>query len=180
MALIVVADMAQVSLPRGGASIYASSPIDFAAILLFGPSAAVFIEAVATLLSEVFIQRRSPVKIGFNVPLLIVSVGLAGLAYRSFGPEFTSLDSPWFLMPLLVCGVVYYAVNTGATSVVIGFKDRKNPFLVWRQNYMWNFFHVVAFLPVGALIALVYLKSGWWTIGLFLIPLFLARTTRTS
>ena len=39
--MIVVADTAQIALPRGGASIYASSPLDLAAIVLLGPSAAV-------------------------------------------------------------------------------------------------------------------------------------------
>ena len=56
--LIVVADTAQISLPRGGASIYASSPIDLAGIILLGTPAIVLVEAVASLFSEVFIQRR--------------------------------------------------------------------------------------------------------------------------
>jgi putative nucleotidyltransferase with HDIG domain len=177
IALIIIADTAQISLPRGGASIYASSPVDLASILLFGAPAAALIEAVATLLSEVFIQRRAAVRIAFNVPLLILTVGLAGLTYQSFGPVWTSLDSPRFLVPLFFCGLVYYLVNTASISTVIGLSDGKNPFFVWKQNYMWNFFHIFAFLPVAAIIALVYLKAGMWTIALFVVPLFLARYT---
>ena len=177
ISLIIVADTAQISLPRGGASIYASSPIDIAAILLFGAPATALIEAVATFLSEVFIQRRPAVRIAFNVPLLIVTVGIAGLAYQAFGPVWTNLDSPRFLVPLLACGMVYYAVNTFSISVVIALSDRKSPLHIWKQNYMWNFFHILAFLPVAAIIALVYLKSGMWTIALFVVPLFLARYT---
>jgi hypothetical protein len=177
IALIIVADTAQISLPRGGASIYASSPIDLAGILLLGAPATAFIEAIATLLSEVFIQRRSAVRIAFNVPLLIVTVGLAGIVYESFGPEWTSLESPRFLLPLLACGLVYYGVNTFSISTIIGLSTGKNPFRIWQMNYMWNFFHILAFLPVAAVMALVYLKSGMWTIGLFVVPLFLARYT---
>jgi putative nucleotidyltransferase with HDIG domain len=40
---------------------------------------------------------------------------------------------------------------------------------------MWNFFHILAFIPVGAIIALLYQNSGVWTIALLIIPLFLAR-----
>ena len=177
VALIIIADTAQISLPRGGASIYASSPVDLASILLFGAPAAALIEAVATLLSEVFIQRRAAVRIAFNVPLLILTVGLAGVVYQSFGPRWASLESPRFLVPLLFCGLVYYLVNTVSISTVIGLSDGKNPFRVWKQNYMWNFFHIFAFLPVAAIIALVYLKGGMWTIALFVVPLFLARYT---
>ena len=43
IALIVVADTAQITLPRGGASIYASSPIDLAAIVLLGLGAVALI-----------------------------------------------------------------------------------------------------------------------------------------
>ena len=56
--LIVVADTAQIALPRGGASIYASSPLDLAAIVLLGPSAAVLVEAVASFFSVVVVRRR--------------------------------------------------------------------------------------------------------------------------
>ncbi|MFQ5511777.1 MAG: HD-GYP domain-containing protein [Candidatus Krumholzibacteriia bacterium] len=177
IALIIVADTAQITLPMGGASIYASSPIDLAAILIFGAPATVFIEAISTFLSEVFIQRRPAVRIAFNVPLLIVTVGISGLVYESFGPRWTSLDTPRFLIPLFACGVVYYAVNTFSISTIIALSDFKNPLRIWKQNYMWNFFHILAFLPVAAIFALVYTSHGMWTIALFVVPLFLARYT---
>jgi putative nucleotidyltransferase with HDIG domain len=175
--LIVVADTAQISLPRGGASIYASSPIDLAAILLLGAPAAALAEAVATFLSEVFIQRRPAMRIAFNVPLLIITVGCAGVVYWSFAPSWTSLDSPRFLVPLLACGITYYLVNTFSISMIIGLSDSKSPLKIWKQNYMWNFAHILALLPVAAILALVYVTNGMWTIALFVVPLFLARYT---
>jgi len=175
--LIILADTAPITLPRGGASIAASSPIDLAAIMLFGAPAAALIEAVAALLSEVFIQRRPAMRIAFNVPLLIVMIGVAGLVYESFGPRWTSLDSPRFLLPLFVSGVVYYAVNSVMICTVISLSDKRNPFTVWQQNFMWNFVHILAFMPIAAIIALVYISSGMWTIALFIVPLFLARYT---
>lgn len=177
IALIIVADTAQISLPRGGASIYASGPIDLAAIALFGAPATALIEAIATLLSEVFIQRRPAIRIAFNVPLLIVTVGVAGLSFSAFGPKWTGLDSPRFLLPMFVCALVYYVVNTVSISFIIGLSDRKNPLRIWKQNYMWNFVHILALMPVAAILALVYTKSGMWTVLLFVVPLFLARYT---
>jgi len=175
--LIILADTAQITLPRGGASVYTSSPIDMAAIMLFGPAATAFIEAVSALLSEVLIQRRSVIRVAFNVPLLVFSVGLAGLVYESFGPEWTSLDSPRFLIPLLFCGITYYLVNSLPVSTIIALSDGKSPLRIWKQNYMWYFVHILAFLPVAAIIALVYLSAGMWTIALFVVPLFMARYT---
>jgi len=173
--LIVVADTAQITLPRGGASIYASSPLDLAAIVLLGPAAAVLVEAVASFFSEVVVQRRAAYKYAFNVPLLIVTVGMAGLAYWAFPDAWTRLDSPRFLVPLAVSSIVYYAVNTAAISLVIALRGRKRWLQIWRQNYLWTFTHIFAFIPIGAIIALVYTAYGMWTLLLFLVPLFLAR-----
>ena len=44
--LIVVADSAQITLPRGGASIYASSPFDLAAIVLLAFAAMAVVAAL--------------------------------------------------------------------------------------------------------------------------------------
>lgn len=177
IALIVIADTAQITLPRGGASIYASSPIDLAVIVLLGPTAIVFIEAIASFFTEVFVQRRPAMKIAFNIPLLIITVGVAGLAYHAFDPAWKSLDSWRFLVPLTVSGVVYYAVNTISISTIIGLSTGKTPLFIWKQNYMWTFFHVFAFIPLGAIIALVYVSHGPWTVLLFVVPIFLARYT---
>jgi putative nucleotidyltransferase with HDIG domain len=113
-------------------------------------------------------------KLIFNVPLLVMTVGVSGLVYRLFG-DLGDIGSPTFLIPLTAAGVVYYLFNTWAVSFVISLSDKRNPVHVWKQNYMWNFFHILAFLPVGAIIALLYANSGVWTIALFIIPLFLAR-----
>lgn len=173
--LIVVADSAQITLPRGGASIYASSPFDLAAIVLLGPAAAVLVEAIASFFTEVVVQRRAAVKYAFNVPLLITTVGAAGVTYWSFPAEWIRLDSPRFLVPLAVASVVYYLVNTISVSLVIALRATKGFFHIWKQNYMWTFFHIFAFIPIGAIIALVYTAYGKWTLLLFLVPVFLAR-----
>jgi putative nucleotidyltransferase with HDIG domain len=172
--LIIIADSVQISLPRGGASIYASSPIDLAGIILFGPAVMAVCEAISTLVTEGIFQRRPIIKVLFNIPLLVMTVGAAGLVYESFG-SLTDRSSPLFLIPLFAAGMVYYLFNTWSVSVVIALRSAKNPIHVWKQNYMWNFFHILAFLPVGAVIALLYKNPGVWTIALFIIPLFLAR-----
>jgi putative nucleotidyltransferase with HDIG domain len=135
----------------------------------------VLVEAVASLFSEWAVQRRSPFKIFFNVPLLILTVGVSGVVFHAFPPEWTSLTSPRFLVPLTLSGFTYYTVNTISISFVIALQSRKSPYHVWKQNYMWTFFHIFAFLPLAAIIALVYNGYGWWTLLLFLIPIFLAR-----
>jgi len=174
--LMIIADSVQTNLPRGGASIYASSVIDIAGIVLFGPAFMAVVEAVATVINEALVQRRPLIKVCFNVPLLVMTVGTAGLVYRAFG-ELGDLGTPLFLLPLFATGLVYYLVNTWSVTFIIALDDRRNPLHVWRQNYLWNLPHILAFLPIGAVMALLYVNSGVWTIALFIIPLYLARHT---
>ena len=175
--LIVIADSAQITLPRGGASIYASSPFDLAAVVLLGPAAAVFVEAVASFFTEVVVQRRAAVKYAFNVPLLITTIGAAGVTYWAFPETWREVGSPRFLVPLTAASIVYYLVNTASVSLVIALRASKSAFHIWRQNYMWTFFHIFAFIPIAAIISLVYKEYGTWTLLLFLVPIFLARYT---
>ncbi|MBN1883956.1 MAG: HD-GYP domain-containing protein [Candidatus Krumholzibacteriota bacterium] len=174
--LMVIADSVQTNLPKGGASIYASSVIDIAGIILFGPAFMAVVEAVATVINEALVQRRPLIKVIFNVPLLVMTVGSAGLVYRLFG-ELGDIGTPLFLLPLFVAGIVYYLVNTWSVTFIIALDDKRNPLHVWRQNYLWNLPHILAFLPIGAVMALLYTNSGVWTIALFIIPLYLARHT---
>jgi len=174
--LIIIADSFQITLPRGGASIYASSPVDLAGIVLFGPSAMALTEAISAIITEGLFQRRSLVKVLFNVPLLVMTVGVSGMVYKAFG-GLGEIDSPLFLVPLSAAGVTYYLFNTWTISLIIYFSNQgsRSPLHIWKQNYMWNFVHILAFLPVAAIIALLYAYVGAWTIALFIIPLYLAR-----
>lgn len=172
--LVVIADLVNVTLPHGGASISVSTPITFASIVIFGAYPAAWLEAVSAIVVEGLVNRRPLEKIFFNVPVLALSTGLAGLAFQAL-PFSQSLTSPLFLIPLVVCGVVHWLVNTSLVSTIIGLSDGRNPLRIWRSNYFWNLRHLVAFVPLTAIIILVYHFAGPWTLALFIIPLLLLR-----
>ncbi len=172
--LIVIADLVNVTLPHGGASISVSTPITFSAIVIFGAYPAAWMEAISAIIVEGVVSRRPLEKIFFNVPVLALSTGLAGLAYQAL-PWGDRLPSPLFLLPLVVCGVVHFLINTSLVSTIIGLSDQRNPLRIWRTNYFWNVRHLVAFVPLTAIIILVYHFTVPWTLALFIIPLLLLR-----
>jgi len=172
--LIVVADLVNVTLPHGGASISVSTPITFSSIVIFGAYPAAWMEAISAILVEGVVSRRPLEKIFFNVSVLALSTGLAGLAYQSL-PWGDRLQGPLFLLPLVVAGVLHFVINTSLVSVIIGLSDQRNPLKIWRNNYFWNLRHLVAFVPLTAIIILVYHFTAPWTLALFIIPLLLLR-----
>ncbi len=172
--LIVIADLVNVTLPHGGASISVSTPITFASIVIFGAFPAAWMEAVSAIIVEGMVSRRPLEKIFFNVPVLALSTGLAGMVFEAM-PGSASLTSPLFLVPLVVCGIVHWLVNTSLISTIIGLSDGRNPLQIWQSNYFWNLRHLVAFVPLTAIIILVYNFTAPWTLALFIIPLLLLR-----
>jgi hypothetical protein len=173
---VVAADISAIRLPRGRAFIAVSSSLDYAAIALFGPPAAALIAVLSTVLTQLVIYRRPPYRVLFNICLFIVTIMAAGYAYRTFGgPEADSLGE--FMLPLGMCGLVYFAVNTGAVSLVIGLSQKENPWRVWQSTYAWTLIHLIAFVPLGALIVVVFNVVGLPGVALFLLPLLLARYT---
>ncbi len=172
--LIVIADLVNVTLPHGGASISVSTPITFASIVIFGAFPAAWMEAVSAIIVEGMVSRRPLEKIFFNVPVLALSTGLAGLVFENL-PFSEMLTSPLFLIPLVICGIVHWLVNTSLISTIIGLSDGRNPLRIWQSNYFWNLRHLVAFVPLTAIIILVYHFTAPWTLALFIIPLLLLR-----
>ena len=172
--LIVIADLVNVTLPHGGASISVSTPITFASIVIFGAYPAAWMEAVSAIIVEGLVNRRPLEKVFFNVPVLALSTGVAGIVFQSL-PFSKGLTSPLFLIPLVICGIVHWLVNTSLVSTIIGLSDGRNPLRIWRSNYFWNLRHLVAFVPLTAILILVYRFAAPWTLALFIIPLLLLR-----
>jgi HD-GYP domain-containing protein (c-di-GMP phosphodiesterase class II) len=173
---VVAADVSAIKLPGGRAYIAVSSSLDYAAIALFGPAAAALIAVLSTSITQIAIHRRPPHRVLFNICLFIVTIMVSGYAYRVFGGESAkSLGA--LMLPLGVCGLVYFSVNTGAVSLVIALSQNENAWRVWQSTYAWTLTHLVAFVPLGALIVVVYNVVGLPGVALFLLPLLLARYT---
>jgi putative nucleotidyltransferase with HDIG domain len=171
---LIVADLTKIHLPRYGASISVSSALDFAAIVLFGPAAAAVMEAVVIFVSEFIILRVPLYKVVFDISAIVTAVMAAGSLYLLVGGEATP-DLAILLFPMIICGITFFIVNTASVSTVIGLFQRVSPWRVWQTNHMWTITHLVAFVPLAALIVIVRLETSIWGVILFLIPLVLAR-----
>ncbi|MBN1461249.1 MAG: HD-GYP domain-containing protein [Armatimonadetes bacterium] len=173
---IIVADLSPISLPGASADITVSSTLDYAAIALFGPAPAAMIEVISTFVTQFIFARRPAYKVLFNVCLFVITISAAGAVFVLLGGrEARSIGD--LLLPLGACGLVYYTVNTGGVSIIVGLSERLSPWRVWQRTYVWTLIHLACFVPLGALIVVVYRVVGIPGVVLFLLPLLLARYT---
>lgn len=173
--LLVITEMTPVALPGGG-FMTVSSAFDYAAIALFGPVAAAWIDVASGGLAQGLVRPRPPARILYNLATYVLAAFAAAAAYRALGgtPGQVSL-APRDLVAFAGLGLTYFLVNTALVSLVLAAQAGRHPWRIWQVNFGWTLRHLGAFLPLGALVAVIHGTSGWAALLLFLLPLFLAR-----
>jgi putative nucleotidyltransferase with HDIG domain len=178
LGLVCIVDLSPMQLPRGGATATVSSVLDFAAILVLGPAAAVEIGLLAVLLTRGVTRRDSWYKLLFNGAQIALAIGVSGLIYTGLGgPVGGELTAGRAILPLLACGAAYFLVNTALVSVAVGLSEGLAWRRIWQANFQWETVHLLALLPLGLLVALVLEKIGAWAVLLLFVQLLVIRYT---
>ncbi len=175
LGLAIAAELSPILMPGSTAYITVSSALEYAAIVVFGPVVAAMISTVSTLLTGVFVSRQSPHKVLFNICLFIITVLAAGFAFEFVGGRATT-NVGELVIPLAACGVTYFLIDTFGVSLIIALVQKTSTWRVWQRTYLWTTVtHLVGFVPLGAIIIVIYLHIGIPGVALFFVPLMLAR-----
>ncbi|MGE5178521.1 MAG: HD-GYP domain-containing protein [Bacteroidota bacterium] len=171
--LLVVAESHPVPLPRGG-TITIASVLDVGAILLFGPWVAGALDLLTAIPAQLFLLRERPAAAVLNGGIYASTTILAGSAYLAAGGTLGAPHLGDFL-PILLAGALYYAVNTGWVSLLVGAHTRESPRTIWRQQFRDGLLQQALAIGFGLLFAQVRVVAGIPGVLLLTVPLFLAR-----
>lgn len=171
----VIAELTPIMLPGSRAYITVSSALDYAAIVVFGPVMAAIIAATSSTFSSLVVSRQSIHKVLFNVCLFVITILGAGFVFELVGGQTTS-NVRELVLPLAAAGITYFLIDTFGVSLVVGLFERASAWRVWQRTYLWTTLtHLVGFVPLGAIIVVIFMHIGIPGVGLFLVPLLLAR-----
>ena len=175
LAFAFIAEMSPITLPGSQAYITVSSALDYAAIVVFGPTIAAMIAAVTALISSLAVSRQPVHKVLFNVCLFIVTIFAAGYVFKLAGGTATG-EIRELVLPMAACGITYFLIDTFGVSTVVALSQKASAWRVWQRTYLWTTItHLVGFVPLGAIIVVIFMHIGIPGVGLFLVPLMLAR-----
>ncbi len=175
VAFAFIAEMSPIALPGSQAYITVSSALDYAAIVVFGPTVAAMIAAVTALVSSLTVSRQPVHKVLFNVCLFIVTIFAAGYVFKLAGGTATQ-EIRELVLPMAACGITYFLIDTFGVSIIVALSQRVSAWRVWQRTYLWTTItHLVGFVPLGAIIVVIFLHIGIPGVALFLVPLMLAR-----
>ena len=129
-----------IKLPSINARISVSEAFVFAAVLLFGPSAATIIVTLdAIILSSWASSRRhSKVRAAFNICAAATAIWVAAHLFRLLLPQTPS--SPQLeeiIFPVTVLSATYFAVNSFFIAIAISYEKSSSPIEIWKQNFAW-------------------------------------------
>ncbi|MGH7680909.1 MAG: HD-GYP domain-containing protein [Candidatus Eiseniibacteriota bacterium] len=172
--LLLAAEALPVPLPRGGTMTVASI-LDIGAIILFGPWVAGALDLLTALPAQLLILRNRPGAAALNAGLYASTTVIAGSAYLAAGGSLgaPNLAKDW--LPVLLAGSLYYALNTGWVSLILGARARESALAIWRQHFQDGLPQHVLSLGFGVLFAQVRVAAGLPGVFLLALPLLFAR-----
>jgi putative nucleotidyltransferase with HDIG domain len=180
LALSVISSVLKVDLPLGVGSscISLSYAVDFTALLLLGPPAAMLI-AVASVWSQCTFrmnERNPAYKTVFSMATLALTIAASGTTYELLGGTFGVLPSAP-LQPLMAAAMMYFLINSLAVAAAFALATERSIVTVWHDNFLWSVTsYVVGGIAAGIAVE-VFHRAGQWHTALAVIPLFLTYRT---
>ena len=172
--LLLAAEALPVPLPRGGTMTVASI-LDVGAFLLFGPWIAGALDLLTTVPAQVLILRQRPGAAALNAGLYASTTIVAGSAYLAAGGALGAPRFPHDFLPAVLAGSLYYALNTGWVSLVLGARVREPATAIWRQHFRDGLPQHGLSIGFGLLFAQVRVAAGLPGVVLLVLPLLFAR-----
>jgi hypothetical protein len=163
----------------GQATISMASAAHLAVAVLLPRSEAMFLTGLCSVLSETLVLRKPPVRVVFNASQAALAVGLASVAFQALPGSNVTVgiaiaDRPW---ALLFPAAVYWLVNTGLVSLVIGAQGGLPPQRVWRDNFgsAYELFSNSTLIALGLILALLAKPEGTLAALLILLPILVVK-----
>ncbi len=143
----------------------------FTAILLFSPEVAVAIAAVDSgRATAVSLTSKRPYKIAFNLAQLsIVTFVVGHIFYQLHGssPPLNSsaVDLTSFFLPLGLCSILYFVLNSGAVATAIALTLKQPIFTAWKRDFLWVALTTFAGASAAALIFLYFKATPFFAVA---------------
>jgi len=160
----------KLSAPRlAGGRLMSSKSIVLSVIVIFGPFPAVAMEAISALVRGLLIGNAGLRKSLFNAANLATAAGAAGMVYHWL-PWSDRFAGPAFFVPLAAALVVHTAVNSVLVTTIISLDTRIPARSVYSRSIDRGQIRSLLDLTFAAMVILLYMQAGAWTLLLFLFP----------
>lgn len=172
---IFLGDLYPIGLPsKGNTEITVSCAFKTAAAIVFGPWVTVLMTLLGTLLAEL-VMREEWCKTAFNVSEMVITSFSLGVGYRLLYDgrlwPFVSLQN---VGAVGVVVLIYLLVNIGLVTALMSLLSGVGFSHIYRANFQSSIWNNLTIIPVGALLAHLWLYQPWSVLSLVL-PIIVVR-----
>ncbi len=161
------------------ASVSMAMAMALAAILVFGPICAAWVNVASGLvhyLHQIRPKKRPFYRSTVTTGTLVIAAWLSGQVYVTAGGQIGwGSDYLASLPAIILAGLIYYVTNTVLITAAMALEQRQPFWTLLQTNSRWLMVNVASLTPLAVGIALVYQKAGLVALGIYLIPIVLAR-----
>ncbi len=112
--------------------------ITFAGMLRFGPVGAFSLGALSCLSGCLYPKRQPTYQLLFNVSLSALEAFMGSIVYLLINGWTLEMRPVETFIAVVLATLVYFAVNTGGVSFIIGLCSDQNPAKVWKETFLWT------------------------------------------
>lgn len=162
-----------------------SFAITIAAYILFGPLQCSVIVTVGFLFRILKVGEKKYMHI-FNTPIfgtafnscaLILPIVMGNYVYVVMGGTFSLFDLSNNALPIMIFVLVYFFTNALIMSILMALRVGKNVVFCFAGNIKIGFLNSVVMLPIGVLLAVIFVKYNYWGLAFIIFPIVLIRYT---
>jgi hypothetical protein len=157
LVLALLGSTFKIRLPRMQGTFSISFVLALIAIAQMTLTESLVVGVLATLVQCYWRTRKppTPVQVLFNISTLVVSVVLA------FG-VLNALRNSGALVPgLVVAALLFFIVNSGLVSLVLGLLNSQSVVAIWRNCHRWAFPYYIGGAVVAGLVTVCSQVCGW-------------------
>jgi hypothetical protein len=147
--------------PHGVSTMSMAYVVDFVALIVEGANVAMFLAAIGVLIQcTVRVRRRQPIhRAAFSAAAVVIAVQFAGWGWRALGGSLSELTLTTTVLPLVVCAITYYIINTSLVVGAIALTAAKSPAKAWNPEFWWSAPAYLLAAVVAGLVALAILNG---------------------
>jgi hypothetical protein len=124
LAATVLLSVFKLRMPLGDTGVSTMSManvVNFIALIVEGANLAMLLAAIGVLIQcTVRVRRKQPIhRAAFSAAAVVIAVQLGGWVWTTLGGSITELSLTSAVLPLLVCAITCFAVNTGLVAGAI-------------------------------------------------------------
>ncbi len=148
--------------------------VDFVALIVEGAGLAMCLGAIGVLIQcTVRVRRRQPIhRAVFSAAAIAIAVQTAAWGWQALAGSLTNLSLTSTVLPLMVCAITYYIVNTSLVVGAIAVTSQLSPVRAWNPEFWWSMPACLVSAAVAGLVAMAIINGVVVLLPLAALPLY--------